>query len=68
MTKRDYDMLAACIKSHCEYEIECRASPLGVEVIHDFAIHLAAELLDTNPRFNMSRFLIACGVMEKTKA
>jgi len=62
MTKRDYEMIAACIKSHAEYELTCNNSETGVVVMWDFARHMAAELLNTNPRFDMNMFLDACKV------
>ena len=68
MTRKDYDLIAACIRGQLILEQDCDNSEIGAEVIHEFARRVASELLNTNPRFDMSRFLIACGVMEKTKA
>ena len=68
MTKRDYDLIAMCIHASIQVEIHHYMSDDGVKVMHDFARRLASELLNTNPRFDMNRFLVACGVVEKTKA
>jgi hypothetical protein len=48
MTKRDYELIAALIRDH------------GDKSRIDFARAVASELLNTNPRFNMTRFLDAC--------
>ncbi len=65
MTRRDYNMIAACIKSHAERELACNNSEVGVQVMWDFAKHIASELLNTNPRFDMNMFLDACKVDTK---
>lgn len=66
MTKRDYDLIAAVFKAQIELERNGHESSLGVEVLEEFARRMAYELLNTNQRFNCNRFLIACGVYERT--
>jgi len=65
MTRRDYNLIAACIRDQVMLETNGHQSPLGVEVMQEFARRMASELLNTNPRFNCNQFLYACGVIEK---
>lgn len=68
MTKRDYDLIAMCIHASIQVELHHYMSDDGVKVMHDFARRIASELLNTNPHFNMNKFLIACGVLNKEAA
>ena len=70
MTKRDYDLIAACINAHviANWETEGYAPDVGINIMHDFAKRIASELLNTNPRFHMSKFLTACGVVHEVSA
>lgn len=54
MSRKDFELIASTIKSASIPE-DSRAS-----IARDFAY----KLTETNPRFNVSRFLQACGVGE----
>ena len=51
MTRKDYELIAAAIRPH-------------VRLIHDTKLidDLAYALLSDNPRFNVERFMKACGL------
>ena len=61
VTKRDYDLIAACIATQRRIERDCNNSEVALDVLHDFSRALGVELLNTNPRFDLTRFLKACG-------
>ena len=64
MTRKDYELIAAALRrSSCE--VADRTSDYGDGVRTQFnvtASMLATALESTNPRFDRSRFLKACGV------
>jgi len=56
MTRKDYKVIAQTIaKLNTQYG----CNPISIELL---ARELSKELPQTNPRFNSSRFLTACGV------
>ena len=57
MTKKDYVLIAAALKSarDAEYLIQSQ----GVDTA---ARHICSVLADENPKFDRARFLAACGV------
>ena len=57
MTKKDYEILAKLIK-------ESDASSNGWMHKPSFVIRLASYLQRDNPRFNLQRFVKACGITE----
>jgi len=67
MTKRDYDLIAACFKAQIDLEWD-NNSDTGVAVMHEFARRMASELLNTNPRFKMATFFVCCGMLDKAPA
>ena len=64
MTKRDYELIAACIRTQLYVEMECNNSETGVAVMSEFARRIGSELLNTNPRFNLTKFLAATGTCD----
>ena len=67
MTKRDYDLIAAVFKANIDV---CHEEGLSAHAraYARLAKQLASELLNTNPRFHMSKFLTACGVVHEVSA
>lgn len=53
MTKKDFLLIAATIKSY--------QPAFGAPDRHALACHFAAALATTNPLFNRERFIRACG-------
>ncbi len=66
MTRKDYELIAKALKSRMDNALGLSAayrktiSP--AEVVGMVACELADELGQDNPRFDRSRFLMACGV------
>ncbi len=65
MTRKDYVLIANCIKDVYEYQKENDGK--GSRALKQGAIRVVAEGLATdfgqeNPRFDRGRFLTACGV------
>jgi hypothetical protein len=59
MTRKDYVVIAAALRRSLE------RSPLADSTgVIDAALAMADALAGTNPRFDRSRFLKACGVWE----
>jgi hypothetical protein len=60
MTKKDYELIAGVVKGSMENWDGF--TPEAQEAIIGLARSLSVKLQDTNPRFNRSLFLDACGV------
>lgn len=60
MTRKDFEMVANVLRDARVSGAE--KSPAEEALIDDIAAHFAQELSYTNPRFDRSRFLRACGV------
>jgi len=58
MTRKDYVLIAASIKS----ALDARTCPEAIGAIRYVACCLADDLRMENPRFDRARFLSACGV------
>jgi len=60
MTKKDYVLIAGAIKRARAYAISHNEqdADVGITIAHT----LAYELANTNPLFDRTRFLAACGV------
>lgn len=57
MTRKDFQLIADCVKD---------AIPNGDRnSIHLVALNLANRLHTTNPNFDRSRFMAACGTVER---
>lgn len=65
MTRRDYELIAECIKAQTDFEWDCNNSETGAAVMQSFARRIASELLNTNPRFKTATFLVCCGLLDK---
>ncbi len=64
MTRKDYELIAACIaqaRQATEIGRNEKARTSGVNAIRLAAIGTASGLLKDNPRFDRERFLQACG-------
>ena len=63
MTRKDYIALAAIIKNNHDVKI---ISPNNFRFVikSDFINDLTAYLQKDNPRFNRSKFIAACGIIE----
>ncbi len=68
MTKRDYDLIAACIKAHVDELQATDTTGCDADVMQAFTVRLVNELINTNRRFSVGRFLAACGWKDKTEA
>lgn len=65
MKKKDFELIASEIKKMHTLSIEIRETNKKTISITDmFANSIATRLQETNPRFDRSRFLLACGVTE----
>jgi hypothetical protein len=56
MSKRDYEMLAKAIREWTPNRHEIAEAELRASI----ARAIGAELLNTNPRFQLTRFIAAC--------
>lgn len=67
MTRRDYELIASTIRSTFQtmvaptQELGWRDREIKCAIVHD----LAMALIETNPRFDASRFMAACGKGEQ---
>lgn len=59
MSRKDYQAIAAAIKSQTPLADESTASPMFW--LERIAMRLADTLAQDNPRFDRARFLAACG-------
>jgi hypothetical protein len=59
MTKKDYELLAKAI-TDCRYLEEQALTQEYQSAINNVTLRIAGVLADTNPRFDVSRFLSAC--------
>lgn len=55
MTRKDYELIARCIKG----AVDAHGRTASIVLAAD---NLAMQLRSTNPRFDENRFLVACGV------
>ena len=62
MTRKDYVLIASMIRGVRETESTIDSGQPGVQVLDIMADRFADELACDNPRFNRSRFMLACGV------
>ena len=58
MTKKDYELIAKAIKEIATLQTNKQA---GI-AIHTVAANIALHMGNTNPQFDRSKFLNACGV------
>jgi hypothetical protein len=61
MTKKDYIIIAKVIYKHYGNRIDYYSDSENNLALGDLVLELATELAKDNPRFDRSRFLIACG-------
>ena len=65
MTKKDYELIAKCIKDSRDLPVEirlCGDNPLYTSHEDLLANLFASNLINTSPRFDKEKFLKACGV------
>ncbi|HET6725866.1 MAG TPA: hypothetical protein VFH85_07670 [Gammaproteobacteria bacterium] len=62
MTRKDYELIAAAIRSALPTALVAADLPLLNQAHGNTALRLAAALASDNPRFDRARFLKACGV------
>ena len=70
MTRRDFELIAACLRNAPRPAAAHRYSDLSELVDVDrasIARAIALELQLDNPRFDCERFLTACGVMMRAE-
>ncbi|WP_349434260.1 hypothetical protein [Pararhizobium sp. A13] len=58
MTRKDYELIAAAFKR----QLAMKVDKAEHDVLSDLAEDLAGEFLALNPRFDVNRFLKACGL------
>lgn len=58
MSRQHFQLIADVLKSE---RSECRTEQ-DIAIVEDLAESFACELARTNPRFNRTRFLKACGL------
>lgn len=56
MTKKDYKLVARCIKS------TLKSYPEAINPLTMLTIYFASSVEVKNPKFNRSKFLQACGI------
>jgi hypothetical protein len=61
MTKCDFELIARVIRYEAVKARE-RKDISAIVTVSRIATHMAASLSDDHPRFDVDRFLIACGV------
>lgn len=70
MTRKDYELIAAAIKSHVDrlrapdrsgYAVANAAMGLPLAAVEGTAKSVATALALDNPRFDRQRFMAACG-------
>lgn len=61
MTKRDYILIAAVIHHEAD-EARTRKDITALASVSHIARYMSAKLSHDNPRFDVDRFLSACGV------
>ncbi len=71
MTRKDYVLIASAIRAQVEFQNEAHAkvapardvrAEVSLNQLDALARSLANRLRDDNPRFDINRFLDACGV------
>jgi hypothetical protein len=62
MTKKDFILLAKVVSAHLDNGDHDQLD--GIASVHVLALSLADALATTNPAFDRSRFLTACGITE----
>lgn len=62
MTKKHYELIARAIKKQWETEARIYGKGERSLVVHNTALRLAYALEDNDPKFNLSKFLRACGI------
>ena len=63
MTRKDYELIARTLRE-VRNELLTEPPQSGAAVVAVVARALGADLLNTNPRFDLSRFLRTCGIVE----
>lgn len=61
MTRKDYLLIAQAIKGQVDFEA---GDQLAIYITKCIAISIAAALATDNPRFDLGRFMQACGFTE----
>lgn len=62
MTKKDYELIAKAIKTQWDIQVAITGTGEKSLAIHETALRIAHALKNTNPRFDLDRFMTACGV------
>jgi len=57
MSKKDYELIASAIRR----TREATDNVMAQAVLSTLSVTIAADLADNNPRFDLDRFLRACG-------
>lgn len=61
MSKRDFETVARVLRYHRDLS---KADPHAQEVLNDVVADLGTAFASANERFDISRFVLACGVPE----
>ena len=64
MTKKDYELIASAIKTQWNIQVSITGTGEKSLAIHETALRIAHALKGDNPKFDINRFLTACGVEE----
>lgn len=64
---RHYNVIAAQIRAQYESAIKRENGIAAAHAVYELAHSMALEFVADNPRFDMSRFLEACGIGEQAQ-